>query len=97
VLLLRAAAEADLQMVKVLVDIGADVNCCDVEGYTPLHFACRAGAPEVCLALLQAGACADSRSARGQTPLHLATLAGRKCGELVALLQRHLVPSSSEG
>jgi ankyrin repeat protein len=85
--LLRASARADLEVVQILIDAGADVNCRDTDGLSPLHLACHAHALDVCFALIEAGARLDARSVSGRTPLHHAVA---ECGgrvELVALLR----------
>lgn len=42
--------------IRLLVQYGADVNCVDVHGYTPLHYACKHYRPGVIAALLECGA-----------------------------------------
>eukprot|EP00753_Platysulcus_tardus_P002112 PLAT11614.17.p1 GENE.PLAT11614.17~~PLAT11614.17.p1 ORF type:complete len:873 (-),score=344.32 PLAT11614.17:252-2870(-) len=49
-----------------LIKDGADVNACDADGYTPLHYAKSAA---VVTALLAAGAGIETASAYGSTPL----------------------------
>lgn len=53
-------------VVKILLEAGADVHAQDTEGYTPLHWA-SAAATEL---LLAAGAEVNARNVAGLTPLH---------------------------
>ena len=64
-------------MVKLLVDNGADVNHQDDDGRTPLHWAARKGHLAIVALLLEEGADVNVRSlAKGETPLHKAAAQG---------------------
>jgi len=55
--LLSAASDGTASHLEKLVDAGANVNCRNLmNGWTPLHFACRAGNVETAEWLLQNGA-----------------------------------------
>jgi ankyrin repeat protein len=45
--LIRASARNNLAEVSRLLSVGADVNAKDLDGYTPLHWACRNGHVQV--------------------------------------------------
>lgn len=45
-----------VDMIKLLVSNGANLEATDVEGYTPLHWACRKGRVEAAYCLLELGA-----------------------------------------
>ena len=61
------------QVVKALIQLGADVNAESESGNTPLHESMiRAGSPEIAAALIDSGARVDARNVSGQTPLHKA-------------------------
>lgn len=65
------------EMVRFLLDAGADPLARDSAGGTPLHFAVLDGTPEIVSLLLERGADPDARSSRGAlTPLSLALDAG---------------------
>lgn len=75
---------ASPEVVRFLLDAGADLNARDESGRTPLHWAARIGASESVGALLAAGADVHALDAAGRTPLFDAAA----CGEprLIATL-----------
>ena len=81
------------QIVKVLLDAGADVNLVDEWGKTPLHEAAfgtvRAKQPdaEIPLMLIDAGADVNARTDSNNTPLHIAAYAGHN--SVAQALLRH--------
>jgi ankyrin repeat protein len=67
--LMLAAINNQLELAKVLIARGADVNR---EGWTPLHYAATKGHREMMRLLLENDAYIDSESANGTTPLMMA-------------------------
>ncbi len=67
--LMLAAINNQLELAKVLIERGADVNR---EGWTPLHYAATRGHREMMRLLLENDAYIDSESANGTTPLMMA-------------------------
>ena len=67
-----AAAGGHAELVKLLLEHGADPNALQAGGFTPLHAAAQNGDVETIGALLFHGADADVKSAEGKTPLHYA-------------------------
>jgi uncharacterized protein len=67
--LMLAAINNQLDLAKVLIARGADVNR---EGWTPLHYAATKGHREMMRLLLENDAYIDSESANGTTPLMMA-------------------------
>lgn len=65
----NAAGEGYLEMVKLLLDHGADINAKDGEGLTPLAWAAYEGQDDVCLLLVQRGADMEAESKRGETAI----------------------------
>lgn len=61
-----------------------DVNAKDIDGYTPLHYACATSEYSV-FVLIMAGAELNAQSFNRRTPLHCAAR-GRQCGVLSMLL-----------
>ena len=75
-------------VVKRLIDAGVDVNAPDSTGWTPLHFAARAGGVEAVQLLLDAGAQVNVPDNKGVTPLHRAIVES-KC--VLPLIQALLI------
>src|SRR4029077_13970364 len=61
-----------LQAVKMLVELGADVNQTNDRGETALHGAAYRGAPSIVEYLVEKGAKLDARSNQGWTPWTIA-------------------------
>jgi hypothetical protein len=72
-----AAFCGHVQVAKVLIEAGADVDLIDEIGETALHYAARKGLREMCATLLSAGADANATGERNNTPLHVAANASR--------------------
>jgi ankyrin repeat protein len=70
----RKGEEGDkaLETVKLLVEMGADVNETNETGWTPLHAATYIGAEPIIEYLVKEGANLDAKNGCGQTPLTLA-------------------------
>ena len=84
--LLHAVLLADVAMVRLLIERGADVNAANHDGITALMWA--AGDVDKVHMLLEKGAKTDARSALGRTPLLIAaTYAGN--ANVVRLLIKH--------
>jgi ankyrin repeat protein len=74
---LHAAAKANrVNLVRLLLEHGADRKAEDVYGGTPLHYAASHGAPDAAKVLLSAGASVNSRNKFKETPLHGAAREG---------------------
>ncbi len=67
-----AAAQGHDDIVKLLLDLGANIDLQNVQGNTPLHLAARNGNLSTVQLLLVRGANATLANANGQTPLALA-------------------------
>jgi ankyrin repeat protein len=64
----EAAAGGLLDIVKLLIEHGANVNLLSLSLQSPLWEACNAGQTEVALYLISAGANVNSRNVGGYTP-----------------------------
>ena len=72
--LIRAVKRGDINTLKDLIRAGADVNCSDTQGWTPLFHAAGIGSSEIMRLLIASGADLDSHRDKGFTPLFLAIL-----------------------
>jgi len=68
------AGRCSTELMKLLIDRGADVNAADEEGNTPLHFAARNGYPDVIGMLTVRGADILRQNKEGETPVDTARL-----------------------
>ena len=77
-----------MDIVKALLDAGADANVRDNRGSTPLHMATygKNPNPAVLKLLVHAGAYVNARDKHGQTPLHKAVFLGKDLRIVKALL-----------
>ena len=73
---LQASSSGHLEIVKLLLSHGADVNAQSSSGNTPLMYACASGHAEVVRSLLEAGANVEDHNENGHTPLMEAASAG---------------------
>ncbi|MDT3405589.1 ankyrin repeat domain-containing protein [Mucilaginibacter terrae] len=62
-------------IVKLLINAGADVNLANNTSETPLHLAARAGSKEIIKMLVDAGADVNAGNNTGQTPVFYSVLA----------------------
>ena len=67
-----AAVEGHLNLVKFLVEQGAEVEVTNNDGFTPLHAAAAKGYMEIVKFLVEQGAGIEVTSNDGSTPLHMA-------------------------
>ncbi|MDR3285202.1 MAG: ankyrin repeat domain-containing protein [Holosporales bacterium] len=65
-----AAFYAYTEVIKVLIDAGANKNAIDPNGMTPLHYATFFGDAKTIRVLIDAGADKNARDTNGMTPLH---------------------------
>ena len=70
--LLSAAFNGDLDIVRLLLEAGADKEKFDIDGQTALHNASEKGHLETVRLLLESGSNRDPCDNQGRTPLHLA-------------------------
>ena len=68
-----AAASEHVEIVRALLDAGADVKAADVRGNTPLHLAAYGGSAAIVRLLLEAGAPQSVRNKESLTPAGAAT------------------------
>jgi ankyrin repeat protein len=75
------------EMIKILLDLGADVNAQDSEGLTPLHRAVYLKCDKACELLLEYGASLSIRNPTNNTAMDCALIVGGK--HVIALLRKH--------
>ncbi|CVL07664.1 related to Ca2+/calmodulin-dependent protein kinase Ibeta2 [Fusarium mangiferae] len=66
----------DIDMVRLLVDRGIDVNAPDENGRTPLHLSATIGNVEMARVLCEGGAVIETTNESGHTPLQVAAMKG---------------------
>lgn len=71
-----AAAMGELEVLKVLVSAGANVNAQDFAGYAPLHHAAKEGHKDIVIWLLANGANPNLTNIKGRTPSRIAEKEG---------------------
>jgi ankyrin repeat protein len=76
-LLAVSALKIDPVLVKLLLQIGADVNASDGRGQTALHLAAQRGSTEVAIELLKRKANPNAKDDQGLTPLDEAAFTSR--------------------
>ena len=72
----RASYNNHIEVVKFLIECGADINASTIDGWRPIHCAAKWAHVDVVRLLVSKGADVNAASAGGNTPLHLA--AGNK-------------------
>ncbi len=84
----EAAKNNHTEMLKVMIEKGADVNITQDEpsdaGSTPLHIACSYGNADTVKLLMESGADDSIQNVKGETPAHLAVMKKRFGGDLKA-------------
>jgi ankyrin repeat protein len=68
----NACKYKNLEMVKLFLEKGADVNDKDNDGWTPLHYACESGHFEIVKYLISLDVDVNAKDDEGWTPLHWA-------------------------
>jgi ankyrin repeat protein len=92
---LHAASKGgNLDIVRSLIDDGADVNERDTNHQTPLHFAAWEGKVEVAKLLIKYDANVNSQDRVGWAPLHTASRRGHF--DIVHLLLKHSADVNAE-
>ncbi|MEJ6982311.1 ankyrin repeat domain-containing protein [Pedobacter sp. P351] len=71
-----AVAANNIEIAKILLEAGADVNVRQISGVTPLHSAAQHGNIDLIILLLEAGANVNAVTEDGKTAADLASLAG---------------------
>jgi uncharacterized protein len=87
--LINAALGGKVELLHLLLSLGADCNASDKAGFTPLHFAAQDYLEEIANLLIDHGAVVDARDEHGNTPLGKAVFNSRGRGEIIKLLRDH--------
>lgn len=82
-----AVLRGQLDVVRMLLQLGANPSLVGTDGNTPLHDACLKGQVEIAKLLIEKGAEVGARSKAGTLPLHDAAMAGN--ASIIALLLRN--------
>jgi ankyrin repeat protein len=82
-----AVREGNMDILRLLVEHGADITTVDIDGFTPLHWAVREENVDLARLLVGHGADTTAEDIDGLTPLQLA--AEKESLDLVRLLAEH--------
>jgi uncharacterized protein len=88
-LLLDAAARSNADAVRLLLNLGADVDAVSSEGNTPLIVAASRYNQDIAKLLLEAGADPNIKGSKGMTAVRWAITGGPDGYDLVRLLLQH--------
>ena len=82
-----AAAQRDpatsLELIRMLLEWGADPNAAQAGGWTPLHSVAARGREEIAKLLVEHGASLTAKSEDGRTPLEMAQMKGHMALEVL--------------
>lgn len=78
-----AAAKGKVSEVERLLELGANPNAQDDNGWSPLHFSAQAVSPEVARVLLLSGADLELKDSFGNTPLFRAVFESKGNGSVI--------------
>lgn len=93
-----AAMRAQWDVVKYLVEIGANVNSFGLDGNTPLHSAANHNNVAVVGLFIKNGSVIDKKNKWGNTPLHIASRAGNeKVAKILIFQGAGVNAASNEG
>lgn len=87
--LILATLKGNINIVKWLLDKGADVNHKNQQGHSPLQYACSKGYKDIVEYLLSHGANINIQDNRGDTSIHRLVSLGRT--EILSMLLGHCV------
>lgn len=93
--LVWASETGSAEVVKWLLEMGADANKCEYDGWSALHWAARNGHVDVARLLLSHGAHLDQEDSKGHTPLDWALDRGH--WDVVDVLQLRAGQAQSAG
>ena len=83
-----AVSSKNSEIIKILIQAGANVDTRTIHGWTPLYLAAWNNKnPEIIKTLIQAGANVDMRTTEGYTPLHQAAESNKNSDIIIALLK----------
>ncbi len=93
-----AAMRAQWDVVKYLIEIGANVNTFGLDGNTPLHSAANHNNVAIIGLLIKNGSVVDKKNKWGNTPLHIACRAGNnKVSKILIFQGAGVNAASNEG
>ncbi|KAM3200305.1 hypothetical protein P3L10_032667 [Capsicum annuum] len=85
--LMNCCQTADISMVELLLQYGANINACDARGQNPLHHSFSRGRTEIAKLLLSRGGDPQAVDKEGKTPFHLVEESALDDVEIIALLK----------
>jgi ankyrin repeat protein len=85
----QGTPEDAVEAIRLMLDIGMDINATTDAGDTAMHAAVNGRAsPVIVKFLVERGADLEAKNKRGQTPLAAAKASRKDLGEIVAILEK---------
>ena len=84
--LLESVINMNFDIVEKIIHAGTDINHCDSNGWTALHFAAQNNDVKIGKLLIDNGASLDLQDKYGNTPLWRATFSSKGKGDFISML-----------
>ena len=86
---LLSVIDMNFEKTNQIIDSGSDINQCDSNGWTALHFAAQNNDAKIGKLLIDSGALLDLKDKHGNSPLWRATFSSNGNGDFISMLLAH--------